>query len=379
MSAPRRPAFILFSTLLVLIVVMGLTAVRPEAAPVTYTLVVDEMRDLGVLSRFQSSEAHAINSSGSIAGSGENELGTRRAMFWSTPTTTPISLGHLGGGWSEAWGINDAAAVVGNSRATPSEESRAFKWTQATGMIDLGLVGIEPSENSAPTTFSRAHDINNNGAIVGDLGNQWWTSGYWLSWSFALVPSCSESVLTATTNAINDNDTFTGNVFCAGGPSGAPYVGSLWSTVLLPGQMSGDDEGYAINDSGVAAGSMIAFPSSGGAAVHAFRWTSSSGVKDIHTPDDGASSVARGINSKGLIVGYRYTSASKRAFVYGQGIQMRTLPGLCSSGSYTSNSAAYAVNDNGWVVGTSANCGGHYHATLWKVRVVPVLLSPSQP
>jgi probable HAF family extracellular repeat protein len=378
MSAPHRVVAI---PLLVIAVCVVWPGVRPEAAPVSYTLVVDELHDLGVLYRFVSSEAHAINENGAIAGSGENEFGTRRAMFWATPESSPVSLGHLGGGWSEAWGINDAAVVVGNTRATSAEESRAFKWTQNGGMIDLGLTGFTPSGRSEPTTFSRAHDINNNGAIVGDLGNSFGTSGFWLSWSFALVPSCPTFVLTARTEAINDNDTFTGNLFCSQGPYGAPYVGSLWSTTILPGGDTSSDAGYAINDNGVAVGSVLAYPSSGGAAHHAFRYHSSTGLKDIHSPDDGVSSVARGINDNGLIVGYRYVpnQTSKRAFVYSPGIKMRTLPGLCTFGSVTSNSAAYAVNDDGWVVGTSQTCAGPYHAALWKVRVVPVLPAGSQP
>jgi hypothetical protein len=28
------------------------------------------------------------------------------------------------------------------------------------------------------------------------------------------------------------------------------------------------------------------------------------------------------------------------------------------------------VNNAGWVVGKSKTCGGDYHATLWKVRIV---------
>jgi probable HAF family extracellular repeat protein len=378
MSAPHRAVAL---PLVVLAVAIVSTGVRPEAAPVTYTLVIDELHDLGVLPRFVSSEAHAINENGAIAGSGESESGSRRAMFWATPESSPVSLGHLGGGWSEAWGINDAAVVVGNTRATPAEESRAFKWTPDGGMVDLGLTGFVPPGHSAPTTFSRAHDINNNGAVVGDLGSPFFTSGYWLSWAFALIPSCPTFVLTARTEAINDNDTFTGNVFCSQGPWGAPYVGSLWSTTLLPGGDSSIDSGYAINDNGVAVGAVLAYPSGGGVAYHAFRYHPSTGLKDIHSPDDNVSSIARGINNKGLIVGYRYIpdQTSQRAFVYSPGIQMRTLPGLCTFGAFTSGSAAYAVNDDGWVVGKSQTCGGRYHAALWKVRVVPVLPPGSQP
>jgi uncharacterized membrane protein len=70
----------------------------------------------------------------------------------------------------------------------------------------------------------------------------------------------------------------------------------------------------------------------------------------------------------------KYNDNSGAAFAYGQGIQMRTLPGLCTFGSFTSASEAFAVNDAGWIVGSSKTCAGQTHATLWKVRVVPVVL-----
>ena len=71
----------------------------------------------------------------------------------------------------------------------------------------------------------------------------------------------------------------------------------------------------------------------------------------------------------------------------GQGLPMTTLPGLCSSVYALPWSAAYAVNNSGWVVGGSRTCSGDYHATIWKVRVVaspiltvpPVSVSPAPP
>ena len=82
------------------------------------------------------------------------------------------------------------------------------------------------------------------------------------------------------------------------------------------------------------------------------------GFTDIHPPDDTAyESVARGINKNGLIVGSKYNNISSSAFVYGQGIQMTTLPDTLS-GEVVPQSTAYAVNDSGWVVGGSRACSG---------------------
>ena len=48
-------------------------------------------------------------------------------------------LGSLGGRFSQAFGINDAGAVVGMS-VNSARELRAFLWTAADGMRDLGAI-----------------------------------------------------------------------------------------------------------------------------------------------------------------------------------------------------------------------------------------------
>jgi uncharacterized membrane protein len=359
------------------VAVLGSVGPRPAAAPVKYALIIDEIRDLGGLSGHTWSEAHAINENGAIAGSSENASGTRRAVWWSSPTAQPTSLGHLGGGWSEAWGMNDSNMVVGNSRVAGLIAVRGFRWSQGSGMQDLGLIGV--TVGSTPVLWFKANDINNSNVIVGDFANSGGNGGYMLAWGAALVPSCPDghSLRDSSAKAINDDWYFTGQVHCIGGPGPAPYQGNISAfTTLAAGYGEPSDQGYAINAAGrVAGGRWIIGPDSP-VRYHAFRWSATAGLTDIHPSNDTVSeSVARGINTKGLIVGSKYTNISSSAFVYGQGIQMTTLPDICPS--WLSQSKAFAVNDSGWVVGGSRTCSGDYHATLWKVRVVPILpLSP---
>ena len=78
-----------------------------------------------------------------------------RAALWSRGRV--IHLGDLGGGYSEALGINDRGEVVGRSRRADGS-SGAFLWRDGT-MIDLGALTGAPR--------SEAFAINNRGQVVG--------------------------------------------------------------------------------------------------------------------------------------------------------------------------------------------------------------------
>jgi probable HAF family extracellular repeat protein len=82
-----------------------------------------------------------------------------RAALWSRGRV--IHLGDLGGGYSEALGINDRGEVVGrSSRADGS--SGAFLWRDGT-MIDLGALTGAPR--------SEAFAINNRGQVLGEINH----------------------------------------------------------------------------------------------------------------------------------------------------------------------------------------------------------------
>jgi probable HAF family extracellular repeat protein len=85
---------------------------------------------------------------------------SRHAWLWEkTPAGwTDRDLGALGCDHSQAHGINDKGQVVGLTRIA-SCEIRAFVWTKATGMVNLGTL---PKGDR-----SEAYDINETGDIVG--------------------------------------------------------------------------------------------------------------------------------------------------------------------------------------------------------------------
>jgi probable HAF family extracellular repeat protein len=121
------------------------------------------MHDLGTLveENYFDSEAHALNNLSQIVG---------WSMINGNPSQynafrlygTMADLNTLGGGTSEAWGINDRGQIVGNA-AIAGEEwiCHAFLYDRGS-MHDLGTLG---------GPWSRAFGINKNGQIVGEAQN----------------------------------------------------------------------------------------------------------------------------------------------------------------------------------------------------------------
>jgi probable HAF family extracellular repeat protein len=101
--------------------------------------------------------AYAINNSGNIAG-WVNSAATSTAALWKIGTHTPSLLPTLGGTVAIAVGINSHNVVVGRSTTT-SGVTHAFLWTQSAGITDLGTLGGSNSE---------AYSINSAGQVVGD-------------------------------------------------------------------------------------------------------------------------------------------------------------------------------------------------------------------
>jgi probable HAF family extracellular repeat protein len=104
----------------------------------------------------QSSEAHAINNAGQVAGDSYlSDETTKHATVWNG--TKPTDLGTLGGNSSVANDINNSARVSGYSYLTGDSAYHATVWDRTTA-TDLGTLGGKLSE---------AYAINDSGMVTG--------------------------------------------------------------------------------------------------------------------------------------------------------------------------------------------------------------------
>jgi probable HAF family extracellular repeat protein len=341
------------------------------------------LEDLGVVKGMNYSEAAAINNQGHVTGTAYNGLETcafhysykfmadaggvnSRAFgissrnivvgdsFFPGPMEAkshavmfkdgglPLDLGVLTGQvFSRANGINATRQVVGFSGPKrDSDNSRAFLWSNQTGMMDIGTLG---------GSYARANAINDAGYITG-------TAQTWAT--------------VVTTHAF---------IYQAPYP---PYTrsGRMADLGVLGGHSS---YGMAINGLNHVAGYSTLKANSD--RVHAFLHNGKSMI-DLGSlgwkGTDTDLSVALGINNSDQVVGYSYLPTvgemplQQVAFLWRRGVtgtgQMINLNKLLprTQRNYLLTSAT-AINDNGQIAASA------YDLDTGSVRAV--LLTPNGP
>ena len=240
-----------------------------------------------------------------------------------------IDLGTLGGDYSIALGINQLTEVVGLSKVA-SGELHAFKWTQSTGMVDLGVSGsynvgysVDPFSSTVgyyrtPVGTLHAYRITASGSMT-DLG---------------VLPGGQES-WAEDASTLGSTQT---------GPTGPPYV-TGYSQVHIPDPTS---------PSGPARSNMWI-------VIHAFRWTPAEGMVDLGA-GGGLHSFGFGVNEFGDVVGQIVNiQGEDRAFYWTENSGFYNLGTLGGPTSF-----ANAVTKCGNAVGGSEDAAGNMHAVLWS-------------
>jgi probable HAF family extracellular repeat protein len=346
----------------------GLTAAFAVSAAAPASAQTYTMTDLGTLDRGPFSEAFGLNASAQVVG--------RSALPTTVPTTgcpprhpcvvhpdhafiysagTMTDLGTLGGNFSWGTAVNTAGEVAGYS-------------TLATGiyhaflvhhghMSDLGTLEANGS--------SEAYGINNFEEVVG-----WSTatdsSGNYGQHAFLSIGGKMTDLGTLGSNysaasGINNSHQVAGSSDLANGSVHAFLYASGKMTDL--GTLGGPQSAaYAIND----AGQIVGWAQTASDATHAFLYT---GGKMLDLGAYNIDTVAEAINIAGVIVGQTYGvdktgSPFYHAFVYSGGA-FHDLNDLIPAGSGWVLIDATGINDIGQIACDGRNTtNGQTHAFL---------------
>ena len=339
-----------------------------------------KVTDLGVLPTKEESVPAAINGQGLVAGTSSAETSGEAAFRYNPNKPAPMEDIGLSsrGVISRGLGINNTGVVVGDS-AFIATHTAASPVRHATlfgdgSRIDLGTLTKQ--------TYSRANSINGFNQVVGFSGPALDTPksrAFFWSKSTGMIDLGTLGGAYAQAFAINDSGFITGNsqlratdtqaihAFLSPSPLGAGAIG-MRDLGTLGGPFS---YGMAINAKNHVVGySAINKVDS---RVHAF-WFDGTGMKDLGSLAPNSSkledqSVALGVNSSDMVVGYTYLPAINAntdpavqpgtspvrqvAFVWSQG-RMTDLNKLIGTAAETYHlNSAMAINDNGQIVATA--------------------------
>ena len=244
-------------------------------------------------------------------------------------------LGTLGGDHSFAIAINDFDQVVGESRPSGNQDPHIFLYSGGN------LIDISAANNIGPGTYaSTANAISNWGQIAANISN-----GH----AAILVQGTTTDLGTfggiySVALGINNASQAVGYYSSPGFLNHAFLYSNGNMTPLGPFGVEATSIARGINDAGTIVGSAtdsFSIPS------HAFVYAN--GVMTDISPFGNSESYAHAINNNGEIVGEYLTADNSafHAFIYKNGV-------FTDIGSATSSeTVAYAINDHGQVVGST--------------------------
>lgn len=316
--------------------------------------------DLGTLGGNSSYASH-VNEAGQIAGTSTTSSGETHAFLWQNGVMT--DLGTLGGtssglaGVKPSLSLSNAGHVIGRSTIAGDAERHSFIWYNGV-MTDLGTLG--------GTTGARA--VNASGQVVGGSYLPGDTEQHAFLWeNDVMIDLGTLGGAVGIATAINDAGQIAGRSTNDDGE----YRIFLWENEtdgmidlenLAPGMYPNFAVAYGLNEAGQMIGRTSTW--SGPAEQNAFLWDGET-MKDLgNLGGSGArASNAYALNEEGQVVGGSYTAgnAERHAFLYDENV-MTDLGTLGGTNSY-----ANAINDAGQIVGSSTIAGDvGSRAVLWE-------------
>lgn len=255
---------------------------------------------------------------------------------------------------SQAYGVSgDGSTVVG--RSTRGSSQKPFRWSNATGIVDLGDL---PGGNN----IGEANRASANGSVVVGFSSsgpaltdreafRWTVSGGMTGLGF-LQPDRRDS---RARGVSNDGQVITGEAITSQGRRAFRWTESTGMVSL--GTLPGSTDSLGSDVSGD--GSVIV----GSSGSEAFRWTSNGGMVGLGFIPGGAVSAAIATSLDGnTVVGEAYDSSNRQtAFRWSLGLGMQSL-GLPTGAT---SSLANDVSANGGVVAGRLVSSGTQHAFVW--------------
>jgi probable HAF family extracellular repeat protein len=220
--------------------------------------------------------AYGVSSDGSVVVGYSTSADGPEAFRW-TESDGMVGLGDLPGGNFESYArgtSGDGSVVVGNgSYASPGSE--AFFWTNDSGTIDGGMLGLGDLLDDNISSY--AYGVSTDGLVVVGLGcSTWGTEAFRWTYSRGMVG--------------------------LGGFQGAgPWINS---------------HAYAVSaDGSVVVGFSYNYDERG---PEAFRWTESGGMVGLgDLPEGGFDSEAYAVSDNGaIVVGQGYSAVGWEAFMW---------------------------------------------------------------
>jgi autotransporter-associated beta strand protein/probable HAF family extracellular repeat protein len=352
---------------------------RGSAAAVVLSVVFpigahsQSFQGLGFLPGYDVSYAYSLSADGSVV-SGWSYNGNYQAYRW-TAATGMLDLGSFPAGWfgPAATGISaDGSIVVGS--ATNSNnlyKPESFFWTAQTGVVSLGLPA------------SSATAISGNGSvIVGEFfqSNQHQQEAFrWNAMTGAVGLGFLPGDFESQALGVNADGTVVVGISANGdNPNLTRITAFRWTQptgMVSLGVLSGADTYTAAN--AVSGDGAVVVGASAGVKSQAFRWTQATGMVGLGSLYAGGNSQAYGISADGsVIVGYssdvNNSNGIATRWTAATGIQsipaMLTAVGVNLGGWELTT--AYAASANGTVVaGVGFNPAGQDEAWIAQIPI----------